>query len=141
MASLLVHKSADHHDHHDQGPLDHLAEIGIDIEKNEIGRYQGQHECSHHRPEHSAASAGQADPPDNDCAQSAERVVDPSERRPNSSGHGQAQAADGTEQTGEYISGKARAVDIDAAAEGGYAVAADCIETKPKFGSAQGDPN
>ena len=134
-------KSADHHDRHDQGPLDHLAEIGIDIEENQIGRYQGQHERGDHRPDHSAASAGQADPADDHRGQSAERVVDACERRPDSRGHRQAEAADRTEQTGEYVCGKARAVDIDAAAEGRYAIAADRIELKPKLGSAQGDPD
>jgi len=86
-----------------------------------------QHECGHHRPDHSATSAGQTDPADDHRGQSAERVEDPGERRPDSGSHGQAQAADRTEQTGEYVGGKARAVDIDPAAKGRDAIAADRV--------------
>ena len=117
---------------HDQGPLDHLAEIGIDIEENQIRRDQGQHECRHHRPDHSAASAGQTDAADDDRGQSAERVIDPGERRPDSGGHGQAQAADRTEQAGEDVGGKARAIDVDAAAESRDAIAADRVELQSR---------
>ena len=80
------------------GPLDDLAEIGVDIQEDEIRGDQGQHERREHRPDEPAAAAGQAYAADHDGGQAAQRVVDAGERGADAGRHRQAEAADGAEQ-------------------------------------------
>ena len=43
--------------------LDDLAEIGVDIQEDQVGRDQGQDEGGEHRPDHAAAPASRLTPP------------------------------------------------------------------------------